>query len=174
MRKLIVFEFISLDGFMAGKLGKEMEQDLAEQYQSIDCLIMGKITFQSLSGYWPTNAAKHEPLYNIMNSLEKLVCSTTLNSTEWANSRILKPDIVTEIIHLKQKPGRDLMVIGSASVVQSLSDAGLIDEFRLYIFPTVLIEGKALFDTNVSPLSFKLIKTKMFTIGVIRVDYATY
>lgn len=185
MRKLIVFEFISLDGFMAGTLGcemdfvlagfnEEMEQDLAEQYQSIDSFIMGKTTFQNLGSYWPTNAARNEPLYNIMNSKEKLVCSTTLNSTEWSNSRIIKSDITTEIKHLKQKPGRDLMVIGSAAVVQSLLDKNLIDEFRFYTFPTVLTKGKYLFGANASLMNLKLLNTKVFTSGVIRVDYATY
>lgn len=183
MRKLIAFEFISLDGFMAGPSGqemdfvmsgfnREMEQDLADQYHALDAFVMGKTTFESLAGYWPTSAAEAEVLYEAMNSMEKLVCSTTMTEAPWNNSRVLGADAASEIESLKQTPGKDLMIIGSASLVQAFSRKGLVEEFRFFIFPVVLGAGKPLFGTKASPLPLRLLQTKRFATGVLRADYA--
>jgi dihydrofolate reductase len=183
MRKLIAFEFISLDGFMAGPPGqemdfvvsgfnREMEEDLADQYHTVDAFVMGKTTFQSLAGYWPTPAAETEVLYKVMNSMKKLVCSTTMTQASWNNSRILGPDATSEIEGLKQIPGKDMMVIGSANLVQALSRKRLVDEFRFFIFPVALGAGKSLFGKSFSPLPLRLLRTKHFATGVLRADYA--
>lgn len=183
MRKLVAFEFISLDGFMAGPSGqemdfvvsafnKEMEMDLADQYQSVDTFVMGKATFQSLAGYWPTPAADTEYLQQVMNSMEKLVCSTTMTDAQWNNSRVLAPEAALEIEELKKTSGKDMMIIGSASVVQALSLQHLIDEYRFFLFPVVLGAGKPLFGDQPSPVPLRLLQTKHFTTGVVRVDYA--
>lgn len=183
MRKLIAFEFISLDGFMAGPPGHEMdfvltgfdrdmEQDLAEQYKDLDAFVMGRTTFQSLETYWPTSKAEAEPLQGLMNTMEKLVCSSTITEARWSNSRILRADVATEIERLKHSPGKDIMIIGSAKVVQSLTRLGLIDEFRFFLFPVVLGSGKSLFDAQSGPVQMRLLQTKYFTTDVVRLDYA--
>lgn len=133
---------------------------------------MGKTTFQSLAGYWPTSAAEAEVLYQAMNSMEKLVCSTTMTEASWNNSRILGPDAASEIESLKQTPGKDMMIIGSASLVQAFSQKNLVDEFRFFIFPLFLGAGKPLFSTKSSPLPLRLLQTKRFATGVVRADYA--
>ncbi|MCC5883912.1 MAG: dihydrofolate reductase family protein [Halomonas sp.] len=182
MKKLIAFEFISLDGFMAGPPGQEMdfvvsgfnsemEHDLADQYHALDAFVMGKTTFQSLADYWPTPAAESEVLYETMNSMEKLVCSTTLTELTWSNSRTLGPDAASEIESLKHTPGKDLMIIGSASLVQAFSRKNLVDEFRFFIFPVFLGAGKPLFDMNSSALPLRLFQTRRFATGVLRADY---
>ncbi|MGK0524783.1 MAG: dihydrofolate reductase [Pseudomonadales bacterium] len=182
MRKLIAFEFISLDGFMAGPssqemdfvvsgFNSEMEHDLAGQYDALDAFVMGKNTFQSLAGYWPTPAAESEVLYEAMNSMEKLVCSTTLTEAPWNNSRILGPDAASEIERLKQTSGKDIMIIGSASLVQAFSRKHLVDEFRFFVFPVFLGAGKPLFGKKSSPLPLRLLQTKHFATGVLRADY---
>ncbi len=182
MRKLIAFEFMSLDGYMAGPTGEEMdfvvsgfnqemEQDLADQYQALDAFVMGKTTFNSLAGYWPTSAAETEPLQEVMNSMEKLVCSTTLTDAPWNNSRVLGADVVSEIEKLKQVPGKDMMIIGSASVVQAFARQHVVDEFRFFLFPVILGAGKPLFGTQPSAVPLRLLKTKQFSTGVVRADY---
>ncbi len=182
MRKLIAFEFISFDGFMAGPPGKEMdfvishfnkdmEQDLADQYRALDALVMGKTTFQSLAGYWPTPVAEAEPLQEVMNSIEKLVCSTTISSLQWNNSRKLAPDAASEIREMKQTAGKDLMIVGSASLVEAFTQQRLVDEFRFFIFPVILGAGKPLFSAQAGPVPLKLLQTKRFSNGVLRNDY---
>lgn len=183
MRKLIAFEFMSLDGFMAGPPGhemdfvmagfnREMEQDLAEQYKDLDAFVLGRTTFQSLETYWATSKSDAEPLQGVMNAMEKLVCSTTLTEALWNNSRTLQANAAAEIEKLKHEPGKDIMIIGSATVVQSLTRLGLIDEFRFFLFPVVLGSGKSLFDSQSSPVEMKLLNTKYFTSGVVRLDYS--
>lgn len=182
MRKLIAFEFLSIDGFMAGPPGREMdfvvsgfgddmERDLAGQYAELDALVMGGVTFRSLSGYWPTPAAAGEPLQPLMNNMRKLVFSRSLSEPQWNNSRVLGPDAISELREIKSGPGRDLMVIGSASVVQALVRDRLVDEFRFFVFPTFIGEGKSLFTPDSAPGSLKLLRTKRFATGVVRADY---
>lgn len=183
MRRLIAFEFLSLDGFMAGPPGEEMdfvtssfnqamEEDLAAQYEEIDAFVMGKTTFQSLAAYWPTAASKDELLRDYMNSYEKLVLSTSMTATaEWSNSRLLTPDAESQIKRLKSSSGKDIMIIGSASVVQALSKSQLIDEFRFFLFPFLLGSGKPLFTPRAKSVPLKTLRTKRFDTGVVRVDY---
>lgn len=184
MRKLVAFEFVSLDGFMAGPTGHEMdfvlagfnndmEKDLAEQYEAVDTFIMGRVTFQSLAGYWPTPAASGELLQEAMNTTEKLVCSSTMTEAEWSNSRILPAnDVASEVKKIKSEPGKDIMIIGSASVVQSFTQERIIDEYRFFLFPIYLGAGKALFSNKAGLGPLKLLRTKNFETGVLRVDYA--
>lgn len=182
MGKLIAFEFISLDGFMAGPPGEEMdfvvsafseamERDLADQYQSVDAFVMGKTTFQSLASYWPTPAANNELLQDTMNSMEKLVCSTSMSETHWQHSRILSDNIVSEISKRKQLSDKDMMIIGSASLVQKLNREQLIDEYRFFLFPSVLGVGKRLFTALEERQAMQLMTTKTFSTGVVRLDY---
>jgi dihydrofolate reductase len=107
-----------------------------------------------------------------MNDMEKLVCSTTLTRPQWNNSRILTPDAASEIRRLKQEGGRDMMIIGSASVVNALMRQHLIDEFRFFVFPAVLGAGKSLFGAQATAVPLRLLRTKHFATGVVRMDYA--
>lgn len=182
MGKLIAFEFLSMDGFMAGPPGREMdfvvsafgddmERDLAAQYAELDALVMGGTTFRELSGYWPTPAAADEPLQPIMNRIQKLVFSRSLRKLEWNNSRLLGENALSALRDIKSGAGGDLMVIGSASVVQALARDHLIDEFRFFVFPVFLGSGKPLFVPGSMPGPLKLLRTNSFVGGVVRVDY---
>lgn len=106
-----------------------------------------------------------------MNSKQKLVFSRSLGEPQWSNSRIMGADAISELREIKNGPGRDLMVIGSASVVEALARERLIDEFRFFVFPTFIGEGKPLFTPNTAPASLKLLRTKCFATGVVRNDY---
>jgi dihydrofolate reductase len=183
MKKLIAFEFISLDGFMAGSPGHEMdfvkdgfndamEENLAQQYQALDTFVMGKTTFESLAGYWPTPAANGEVLQNVMNSMAKVVCSAKGTQVQWNNSRVLPENISEEIGKIKESLGKDIMIIGSASIVQTLTKELLIDEYRFFLFRVVLGAGKPLFSSRSKPLPLKMVNLERFNTGVVRVDYA--
>lgn len=183
MGKLIAFEFLSLDGFMAGPpgsemdfvvsgFGEDMERDLAGQYAELDAFVMGGTTFRSLAGYWPTLEAADEPLQPVMNRIQKLVLSSSQDKPQWNNSRVLGPDALSELQEIKKGPGGNLMVIGSAAVVQALARERMVDEFRLFVFPTFIGTGKPLFTPDSAPVSLKPLRTKHFTTGVVRTDYA--
>ncbi|MFC6977974.1 dihydrofolate reductase family protein [Microbulbifer taiwanensis] len=106
-----------------------------------------------------------------MNSLQKLVFSRIPDETQWNNSRVLGPNALSELREIKHGPGRSLMVIGSATVVQALARERMIDEFRFFVFPTFIGAGKPLFTPGSTPGSLKLLRTKSFTTGVARADY---
>lgn len=182
MGKLIAFEFLSIDGFMAGPPGREMdfvvsafgedmERDLAAQYAELDALVMGGTTFRELSGYWPTPAAADEPLQPVMNRIQKLLVSRSPDKPRWNNSRLLGADPISGLREIKHSASGDMMVIGSASVVQALARERLIDEFRFFVFPTFLGAGKPLLTADSMPGSLELLRTNNFASGVVRTDY---
>jgi len=104
-----------------------------------------------------------------MNNLPKFVVSTTLDRAEWKNSTIIKRNVAEEVLTLKQQPGQDILVAGSVSLVQTLMQNGLIDEYRLLTFPIVLGSGKRLFAR--SKASLKLVEAKSFGSGVVLLRY---
>lgn len=103
--------------------------------------------------------------------MQKLVCSTTGTEAQWNNYRVLPPDSTGEIRRFKESSGKGIMIIGSASVVQQLAKQRLIDEFRFFLFPAVLRAGKPLFVPQGEAIQLKMLNTKHFDTGVVRVDY---
>lgn len=183
MRKIIAYEFLSADGYFAGPPGHEMDwvidrfspemtEDIARQYEELDAFIMGRTTFESLAGYWPTRTLAEEPLADYMNSIEKLVCSTSSDSIEvWQPSRLLQSDFVAELRDLKAQDAGDYMVIGSGSIVRQLTDARLVDEFRFLLFPVVLGAGKRLFDGITGERALATNRVHRFDNGVLALDF---
>lgn len=158
MKKVIAYEFLSLDGFMAGKEGREMdfvtenflpeiEADIAGEYDRAGAFLMGRTTYEILSQYWPDVTVREEPLADYMNKMEKIVFSSSLSKAEkWQNSSIVCGELRSEIEALKKRKSKNMIIIGSASMVQQLTDEKLIDEYYFLLFPVVLGEGKPLFD----------------------------
>lgn len=182
MRKLIAYEFLSIDGCFSGPEGHEMDfvtdtmdaangADIARQYEEIDAFVMGRTTYESLAGYWPHQTTAEEPLADYMNSIEKLVCASTTDTSKWNNSRLLEGDIPAAISKLKGQSGKDMMIIGSGTVVRSLTESDLIDEFRFLVFPTVLSGGKPLFDGLSQQQSLRKKRVMPFENGAIAIDY---
>jgi dihydrofolate reductase len=106
-----------------------------------------------------------------MNNLPKIVFSKTLQKAEWKNSRLIKENIKDEILKIKQQPGKDMVILGSASIVQTFTNLGLFDEYRLLLHPVVLGSGKPLFKDIKDRLKLKLMKTKTYKNGVVSLDY---
>lgn len=184
MRKVIVSEMVSLDGFFSGPNGEldwhvvdeEFNEFALEQLNAMDALLFGRVTYQVMASYWPTPAGlQDDPIIaNKMNTLPKLVFSKTLDKVEWGkwdNARLVKGDIGEEVSKLKRQPGKDMVIFGSGSIVSTLTTLGLIDEYRILIVPAVLGKGIPLFKGISTPVNLKLVRTKTLKTGVVLLYY---
>jgi dihydrofolate reductase len=190
-RKVIVTEFMSLDGVMQapGDADEDREGSFehggwqmpfnddvmgkaaGEGMGSTDGLLLGRKTYEIFAAYWP-NQSDEEPFAAFLNSIPKYVASTTLDEPlEWANSTLIKGDVAEGVRKLKDEPGKDLSVLGSGGLVQTLVEHGLVDEYALWIHPIVLGSGKRVFREGVPKLSLELVDTKTSTTGVLLLTY---
>jgi dihydrofolate reductase len=183
MRKLIVSNLVSLDGFMAGPAGeidwfagladKEFEEYAVRLLESSDTLLFGRVTYQLMAGYWPTaSAAQDDPrIIAAMNDLRKIVFSRTLDKVEWKNSRLVEGDAAGEVARLKAQPGKHLVIYGSGGLVSELSPQGLIDDYRIFVAPLALGSGLPLFRGLSRRLGLRLVETKSFRAGMVLLRY---
>jgi len=147
--------------------GSAVEEGMAGS----DGLLMGRRTYDIMAPYWPNQPAD-DPFAATMNGFAKYVASTTLQEPlEWQNSTLLKGDVVQEVAKLKQQPGKDLQVIGSGALAQTLMQNDLVDEYRLMIHPIVIGSGKRLFAEGSTPIPLKLTDSKTSTTGVLILTY---
>jgi len=191
MKKLVVGEFLTLDGVMQAPGGPQedteggfkyggwqMPYDDAEGSKIVgdfiaaaDALLLGRVTYQIFAPYWP-NAPENDPIGDKLNSMPKYVVSTTLERVEWNNSTLIKKNVEEEVAKLKQKPGFGFLYsIGSGKLAQYLMKAGLVDEYVLLIHPLILGSGKRLFDNGVGPMYLKLVDSKTTGSGVMILTY---
>jgi dihydrofolate reductase len=181
MRKVIVSNLMSLDGFMAGPEGeidwfvvdKEFDAYAKELFDGVDTLLFGRVTYQLMASFWPTPAADAEDPFitERMNSLAKVVFSTTLEKAEWQNTRLVRTNPVEEISRLKRQPGANLMIFGSGTLLAALAPAGLIDEYRIVVNPVVLGSGKPLFNDIKERIGLQLLKTRTLSCGDVILYY---
>ena len=181
MRKVFMFNMISLDGFFAGPKGeidwhnvdKEFNAFAVEQLKEIETLVFGRVTYELMAGYWPTpTAVKSDPVVaERMNSLAKLVFSKTLNSVEWNNSRLVKGNPAQEISKLKIQQGKALAILGSAVLSASLMETDTIDELRIMVNPVILGSGMPLFRNANSRHPLKLVGSRAFRSGNVLLTY---
>jgi dihydrofolate reductase len=181
MRKVIFFMLVSLDGFYEGpnheidwhNVDEEFNDFANVQLDSVGLLLFGRVTYEMMAAYWPTQAAVgNDPITaGNMNRLPKIVFSRTLSSVAWQNTRLVKKNIEEEISKLKGQPGKDLIIFGSSDLSVDLIQAGLIDEFRIMLNPVVLGHGKSLFNGFQERLDLELIKTRTFKSGNVLLYY---
>jgi dihydrofolate reductase len=181
MRKLGVFNFISLDGYFKGPEGDiswhkhdaEGSEYAREMLKAHSTLLFGRVTYELMAKYWPTpEALKNEPIVaEGMNSAEKIVFSRTLTSVEWQNARLVKADILEEIRTMKQGSGRDMTLLGSGSIVTLFAEQGLIDTYQIMVDPVVLGEGTPLFKGISHKLNLQLTETRRFGNGNVLLCY---
>jgi dihydrofolate reductase len=181
MRKLIVFNLITLDGYFAGRDGDISWHNVDEEFQKLakaasnsgNTLLFGRVTYELMAGYWPTpEAIKNDPIVaRGMNSASKIVFSRTLDKIAWNNTRLVKTDMVSEIRKLKQESGKDLTVLGSGSIVSQLTQERLIDEFQILLNPVVIGTGKTMFEGVIDHIPLKLTKTRVFGNGNVLLSY---
>ena len=185
MRKIIVFNLITIDGFFAGPHGEidwhnydgEIGTHSIEQMKTLGALIFGRTTYELMASYWPTpEGIKSEPVVaEIMNSIPKIVLSKTLQEVSdgpiWKNVVVFNEIQPKEIITLKEQEGKDIAIFGSGTIVQQFTNLGLIDEYRLLVNPLILGSGKLLFKDITSKHNLKLMNTKVFKNGNVLLCY---
>jgi dihydrofolate reductase len=181
MRKVSVFNFITLNGYFQGANGdiswhhhgQEENEYSDEKSQSGNTLLFGRLTYQLMASFWPTPAAMEMAPVTAdgMNKTEKIVFSRTLKKADWNNTRLVKDDLVGTVRRLKEGPGNDMTVLGSGSIITQLADAGLIDVYGFMIDPVALGEGVPVFKGIKNQLDLKLVSSKVFKSGVVMVTY---
>ncbi len=176
MRKVIASEYLTLDGVMEepGKWSFQFWSEEAAKFKfdelfASDALLLGRVTYQGFAAAWPTMTDTGE-FGERMNSLPKHVVTTTLPELEW-NSTPIKENIAEEVSRLKQQPGQDILIYGSADLIHTLMQHDLIDEYRLMVYPIVLGSGKRLFREGSETKVLKLVETKTFSSGVVVLTY---
>ena len=148
---------------------EEMEEYVFRQLRLADTILAGRVTYQKMAAYWPS--ATRDDFSDMMNNYEKIVFSTSMTMAAWRNTRIIAGNIGDEVSRLKQQGGRDIIIYGSASIVQALGRLDLIDEYHIWVHPVVIGSGLRLFKSRGRRLQLSLLKTKIFCTGVILLYY---
>lgn len=187
MKKIIVTEWISLDGYTAGEkndmsfvadsFNQEMGKYEYEIVSASEALIFGRVTYESFAGAWPKretdpNMSAGEREYaKMLNGMRKYVFSKSLKKAEWNNSVLYKEIDPEEIKRIKRKVGGNILVYGSASIIRQLTNLRLIDEYQLLVHPVVLGGGLHLFKDITEKIKLQLVSAKPFTSGVVLLTY---
>ncbi len=185
MRKLSSFTHVTLDGFFAdangamnwahdGNDNDEWREFVAGNAQGGGCLVFGRVTYQMMAGYWPSDIARssNPVVAERMNDGPKIVFSRTLGKADWRNTTLIKTDLIAAVKKLKAESGPDMVILGSGSIVAQLADAGLIDAMQLVVNPLALGQGKPLFGPIGKPLGLKLSDSRTFGNGKVVLSYA--
>ena len=174
MRRIVVSEFVTLDGVMEDpggaedfdrggwafqfERGPEGDKFKLDEVLEADALLLGRKTYEGFAKAWPT-VTDEVGFAEKMNSMPKYVVSSTLESADWNNSTVINGDVAEEVAKLKQQPGGNILVAGSAQLVQTLMDHDLVDEYRLMIYPVLLGSGKRLFKDGIDTTALQIIET---------------
>lgn len=190
MRRLIVNEFLSVDGVMQGPGSPDEDRDGGFQHggwqedyfdegvlagaqegmADADAYLFGRRTYQIMAAHWPT-APADDPFAGHLNATRKYVASRTLKELEWQNSELLEGDAGDAVARLKEQPGKDIVVLGSGDLVQTLMANGLVDEFGLIVSPLVLGSGKRLFRDAEQVKRLALVSSKSTPKGNLLLSY---
>ena len=181
MRKLVVAENITLDGVIEATEGwfsvtggadtADLEATVREQMAAEDSLLLGRQTFEDFRGYWPEQTDDTTGVTAHLNRVSKYVVSGSLKNPEWENTTVLRGDLAAEVQTLKEQLGGEIGVTGSITLVHDLVAAGLVDEYRLFVYPVVLGHGKRLFEDATAMPELELLEAKPFRSGVVLLSY---
>lgn len=187
MRKLIVEEWLSLDGFATDKDGQldfftnltaeQNSQSDAEQLKfldTIDLILLGRKTYELFVEFWPAATTDQEVIADKLNSLKKIVFSNTIVSAPWGTwpeAEVRNGDAVRAIRDLKQLPGRNIVIWGSISLVQELMKANLIDEYHIQLCPVLTRGGRSFYNLDIDPQQLKLVEMRQYSTGTVFLNY---
>jgi dihydrofolate reductase len=177
MRRVIVSNVASLDGFFETPDKKldwvvtdaEFFDYAKAMLRAADTLLFGRATYEHMANYWPTAPA--DEIADQMNNLAKIVFSRTLQKVEWNSSRLAEKNPREEVSKLKKQPGKDIVVLGSATVASSLLQAGLVDEYRVILQPVLIGRGNPLFKDIAERMQLKLISARPSGSGAVLLSY---
>lgn len=180
MRKLVVSAWITLDGIFDADTMQEWffpfnsiakDKYIRDSILEADALLVGRTTYEMLASYWPFQLNDDNGPASKINSMKKFVVSSKLEKADWNNSTIINKNIIEEIKKLKHQNGSEIQIPGSATLVQSLMKANLIDEYRLLVHPIIMGSGKRFFKDEMKTSGMKLVKTQTVDKGVILLCY---
>ena len=184
MRKLSVFDQVSLDGYFAdanGEMSFARKGDRDPEWDAFvsgnasggGTLLFGRVTYQMMAGFWSTPfAAETMPVVaERMNALSKVVFSRTLREAAWNNTKLVNGDLAGEVRRLKHEAGGDLTILGSGSIVARLTQDGLIDEYTIVVVPIVLGSGRSLFEGVARNVPMNLVASRVFNNGNVVLTY---
>src|SRR5215213_9898671 len=183
VRKLVVTQSITVDGSIEllgdwfDPQGQGDQADLVEELRrqdsSADAFVTGRHTFEALRGYWPQQSEDATGISEYLNTVHKYVVSSTMTDPQWQNSTVLSGDPVQQATALKAQPGKDIVLTGSITLAHALTAAGVVDEYRLFVYPTVQGRGRRLFpDATAIPRLTLTEPAKSFRCGVTLLRYA--
>jgi dihydrofolate reductase len=177
MRKLIVSTYVTLDGVFEnpgdwhfGIFNDEMADFAREQLFAADAVLIGRCTYEVFAATWPS-ITDEVGFADRMNAMRKYVVSTTLTEARWQNTKIIDRDVAQSVRKIKEQPGQDILLYGSAQLMRSLMRAALIDELRVWIHPFLLGTGDRLFSGIEDPTALTLTDVTRFTNGVVVLTY---
>ncbi len=180
MRKLIMWNIITLDGYFEGNQnwdlpfhlvvwGQELEKLSIEQLKSADYLVFGRVTYEGMAAYWTNEEGE---IAKLMNEIPKLVFSKTLKSAEWNNTTLISENASDEIRKLKKEGGKDMYVFGSANLSETFVNDNLFDEYRIGIAPVILGSGRPLFRQGIASKNLSLVSTQQLLTGGVVLKYS--
>jgi dihydrofolate reductase len=181
MRKLIMWNMMTLDGYFEGKenwdlsfhefvWGEELEKLSIEQLNAADYLIFGRVTYEGMAAYWTNEKGE---IADLMNEIPKIVFSKTLKSANWNNTTLISKDASAEIRKLKEQGGRDMYVFGSANLSETFVNDNLFDEYRICIAPVIFGNGRPLFKQGISTRKLTLVSTQQLKAGGMVLKYSS-
>jgi len=179
MRKLIMWNVITLDGYFEGNQswdlsfhnvvwGQELEKLSIEQLHSADYLVFGRVTYEGMAAYW---TKEEGTIADLMNTMPKIVCSKTLKSADWNNTTLIRDNASAEISKLKEQGGKDMYVFGSANLSETFVNDNLFDEYRIGIAPVILGIGRPLFRQGMASKNLSLASTQQLLTGGVVLRY---
>lgn len=181
MRKLVVTELVTLDGVVEAPeewqppyIEDEMIEAMGRRYFASDALLLGRKTYHSFVGSWPSMTADDIAFANQMNVMPKYVVSSTLDEVGWGNwdnATLMEGNVTEQVSELKRKPGGDILVAGSISLVRHLMREDLVDEIHLQVYPVVFGSGRRFFEEGGEPKRFELVASKTLGTGVLDLTY---
>jgi len=188
MRKIVVSEFVSLDGVMEDPgwtmpyWNNEIAKFKFDELFASSALLLGRTTYEGFAAAWPTkeHARAMEGAFSAlpkpsafserMNDIPKFVAASTLAKLEWKNSNLIRADLIEEVVKLKRQPGQNILVVGSASVARALMRNNLVDDYHLLVYPILLGRGKRLFDDGTNG-TLELVEARTLGSSVVHLHY---
>jgi dihydrofolate reductase len=186
MGKVVVSEFVSLDGVMEDPggaeefehggwvfqfdRGPEGDKFKLDEVMDADALLLGRVTYEGFAEAWPSRTDE-AGFADKMNNMPKFVVSTTLDEAKWNNSTVIRDNVADEVSRLREQPGGNLLIAGSRQLVHTLIQHDLVDEYRLMVFPIVLGSGKRLFPEGTDTTTLRLLDSKSVGSGVLVLTY---
>jgi dihydrofolate reductase len=183
MRDLIITENMTIDGVIdtaggwfapgGGEGGDQSDvvDVLREQSEAADALLLGRVTFEDMRGYWPQQTDDPTGIADYLENVDKYVVSKTLTEPNWAHTTVLQGPVLEEVQALKESPGADIVTTGSMTLTSELIAAGLVDEYRLFVYPVVVGRGHRLFDNATGVPALRLEEARPFRSGIVLLRY---